>query len=279
MVDMDGSDVNLWQIGEFSKLTRISVRMLRHYQDRGLLEPAWTDPFSGYRYYSPDQLGHAQNIREFRDIGLPIEEMIVAVNADSPQVVAQILAVHGDRLQLVASEATEKLNSLRRLLERTKENIMSFEVVRESIPAMTIISLRKVIANYGVEGQLWTEMMPLMMQAGIGWDSVGIGGAIFHDSDYKETDCDVEIWMQIPEPVEVPEPMQCRDFPVHEAIRTTVVGPYDDVIGPASDALARYAAEHDLNPGLMYNIYTVGPGQTQNPEEYVTEVCSEVFPA
>ena len=44
------------KIGEFSKLSRVSVRMLRHYDEIGLLKPAEIDRFTDYRYYREDQL-------------------------------------------------------------------------------------------------------------------------------------------------------------------------------------------------------------------------------
>ena len=44
------------KIGEFSKLSRVSVRMLRHYDEIGLLKPAEIDTFTDYRYYREDQL-------------------------------------------------------------------------------------------------------------------------------------------------------------------------------------------------------------------------------
>ena len=44
------------KIGEFSKLSRVSVRMLRHYDEIGLLKPAETDRFTDYRYYREDRL-------------------------------------------------------------------------------------------------------------------------------------------------------------------------------------------------------------------------------
>ena len=46
----------MFKIGEFSKLSRISIRMLRHYDEIGLLHPAYIDPESDYRYYREDQL-------------------------------------------------------------------------------------------------------------------------------------------------------------------------------------------------------------------------------
>ena len=42
------------KIGEFSKLSRVSVRMLRHYDEIGLLKPAEIDRFTDYRYYKEE---------------------------------------------------------------------------------------------------------------------------------------------------------------------------------------------------------------------------------
>ena len=50
------------KIGDFSKLSRVSIRMLRHYDEIGLLKPVWIDPESGYRYYTPEQLPVAGRI-------------------------------------------------------------------------------------------------------------------------------------------------------------------------------------------------------------------------
>lgn len=50
------------KIGDFSKLTRISIRMLRHYEKIGLLKPNEVDDFTGYRYYSVEQLTEANRI-------------------------------------------------------------------------------------------------------------------------------------------------------------------------------------------------------------------------
>ena len=61
----------LLKIGEFSKLSRVSVRMLRHYDEIGLLKPAEIDRFTDYRYYREDQLPIAGRIAALKDIVLP----------------------------------------------------------------------------------------------------------------------------------------------------------------------------------------------------------------
>ena len=75
-------------IGQFSKMTYLSVKALRHYHDVGLLEPAAVDPATGYRQYSVGQVGTAQAIRRFRDLEMPIEEVrrvLRAPDEASPQ--------------------------------------------------------------------------------------------------------------------------------------------------------------------------------------------------
>ena len=57
------------KIGEFSKLSRVSVRMLRHYDEVGLLAPSEVDPMTGYRYYSEQQLITAGRIAALRALG------------------------------------------------------------------------------------------------------------------------------------------------------------------------------------------------------------------
>ncbi|MBR0409376.1 MAG: MerR family transcriptional regulator [Eubacterium sp.] len=64
------------KIGEFSKLSRVSVRMLRHYDDIGLLPPAETDHFTGYRYYSPDQLPVIGRITALKDMGFQLADIV-----------------------------------------------------------------------------------------------------------------------------------------------------------------------------------------------------------
>src|SRR5215813_11240801 len=62
-------------IGDFSRMTHLSVKALRHYHDVGLLTPAAIDPSSGYRFYEPGQVPIAQVIRRFRDLGMPLDQI------------------------------------------------------------------------------------------------------------------------------------------------------------------------------------------------------------
>lgn len=75
------------QIGEFSRLSRISVRMLRHYDHVGLLKPAEQDAATGYRRYAVAQLSQANRITALRDLGFPIRDIERLAQADDGELV------------------------------------------------------------------------------------------------------------------------------------------------------------------------------------------------
>lgn len=66
----------MFKIGEFSKLVRVSARMLRYYEQCGLLKPTEIDKFTGYRLYSTEQIPMLFRITELRDMGFSVEEML-----------------------------------------------------------------------------------------------------------------------------------------------------------------------------------------------------------
>ena len=64
------------KIGDFSKLSRVSIRMLRHYDDIGLLKPAEIDEVTGYRYYHEEQLFTIGRITSLKDMGFALADII-----------------------------------------------------------------------------------------------------------------------------------------------------------------------------------------------------------
>ena len=68
-------------IGDFSRATHLSVKMLRHYHRIGLLEPADVDPDTGHRRYTTEQIPTAQVIRRFRAMDMPLEEIQAVIAA------------------------------------------------------------------------------------------------------------------------------------------------------------------------------------------------------
>jgi DNA-binding transcriptional MerR regulator len=71
-------------IGDFSRVTFLSVKTLRYYHRVGLLEPAEIDPVTGYRRYASDQIPIAQVIRRFRDLDMPLDDVGSVLRARDP---------------------------------------------------------------------------------------------------------------------------------------------------------------------------------------------------
>jgi DNA-binding transcriptional MerR regulator len=65
----------MFMVGEFARLAGVSAKVLRTYDAAGLFAPAWVDPASGYRYYSPAQLPKLRRILALRDVGLSRAEI------------------------------------------------------------------------------------------------------------------------------------------------------------------------------------------------------------
>src|SRR5215207_3930446 len=68
-------DMAVFKIGDFSRITRVSTKMLRHYDEIGLFKPALVDRFTGYRYYSYDQLPRLNRILVLKGLGFSLDDI------------------------------------------------------------------------------------------------------------------------------------------------------------------------------------------------------------
>src|SRR5262245_63460928 len=74
----------MFKISEFAKLSRVSVKMLRYYDEIGLLKPAHVDPFSDYRYYMVEQLPRLNRIIVLKELGFSLQQIASLLEADMP---------------------------------------------------------------------------------------------------------------------------------------------------------------------------------------------------
>lgn len=104
-------------IGDFSRMTHLSVKALRHYHEIGLLEPGTVDPETGYRIYDVEQVPTAQVIRRLKDLGMGLEDVKRVL--DAPDVTSRNRAIvdHLQRMESQLDLTKANVASLRRLLE------------------------------------------------------------------------------------------------------------------------------------------------------------------
>ena len=264
------------RIGDFSKLSRISIRMLRHYNEIGLLIPDSVDDFTGYRYYSEAQLPMAGRISALKDMGFSLA-MITKILAeyDDPEALGKFLALQYAEMKEQAEDANRKMLLLESTINRLRKdgNIMNYNVTLKEMPKRYIASLRQVIPAYDKEGTLWELMMketaPLNMQMANPCHSV----AVFHDEGYKERDVDVEIQITVDGSYKNTEHVVFKTVEPIQIASVTFQGGYDQ-LGAINEAIANWVNDNNYSfDGPMFNIYIVGPATEQNPANWVTEVC------
>src|SRR5512134_3201567 len=109
---------NLLPIGRFSKMTRLSVKALRHYDELGLLVPAVVDSFSGYRYYTYSQANRAEAVRILRGLDMPLDQVRELLESDDPDVTRKHLELHRANLRDRRERHDRMLSFIERLIER-----------------------------------------------------------------------------------------------------------------------------------------------------------------
>lgn len=263
-------------IGAFSQATRLSVRMLRHYAQRSILEPDHVDESTGYRYYTAAQIGDGVLVRAMRDIGLPISAMVsVLRHRDDPDALSEALTAHRDQLDESRTKLQDQLRATERLLAQTQEDRMIVATRTERHAALPVAGLRDTLDKTSDEVELWQRFMPLLAQQGVQPD--GVCGVTYYDDAYKESDIDTEVWVPVSSlDTKVVAPVLVREQPATQVVVATVHGPYD-LIPHGFSAAAVFIQEHGLQEiGHPYMRYHSGPATTDDPADYVTEVCLPV---
>lgn len=267
------------KIGDFSKLSRISIRMLRHYDEIGLLIPDAVDDFTGYRYYSEAQLPVAGRIQALKNLGfgLAVIGEILEKYEDTREM-EQFLIIKRQEIKEQEQLVQQRIRLLDSTIEwlRKDGNIMGYDVNLKMLPERYAASVRKIIPTYAEEGMLWKILMEetesLHMQDGSPCYTL----AIFYDGEYKERDVDVEVQKSVIGTYSDTEHVKFKTVPSVQIASATYKGSYEQ-IGQVNEAVAKWIEDNGYEfDGLSFNIYHVSPYETQNPEEYVTEVCYPV---
>lgn len=267
------------RIGDFSKLSRISIRMLRHYDEIGLLVPKSIDDFTSYRYYGADQLPVADRITSLKNMGFHLSAIgEILKNYDNPQALADFLKVKQAEITEEAKEINHRLLLLDTAIKRLRKDdtAMNYNVIIKTMPERYVASVRKVIPSYNQEGMLWGILMSETASMGLQIADNCNSLALFHDDGFKESDVDVEVQITVKGSYENTENVVFKTVPAIEIASATYKGSYEQM--PAvNHAVASWVQDngYEFND-MMFCIYHVSPNQTQNPDEYVTEVCYAV---
>lgn len=267
------------KIGDFSKLSRISIRMLRHYDEIGLLGPKNTDSFTSYRYYSEEQLPVASRITALKDMGFSLATIAEIMKSyHNPKALSEFLAVKQVEVQAEADEIKQRLLLLETAIMRLRkdETAMNYDVVLKTLPERYVASVRKNLPAYDQEGILWNLLMTETAAMNLQQADNCYSLAMFHDEGYKESDIDVEIQISLKGQYKNTENVIFKTVPAVEIASATYKGSYEQITA-VNHAVANWVSDNGFEfNGAMFCIYHVSPAQTQDPNELVTEVCYPV---
>ena len=135
-------------IGEFSRMTYLSVKALRRYHDMELLVPAVVDRGSGYRYYDASQVPVGQVIRRFRDLGMPLEQVREVLDAPDVTERNELIVAHLRHMEETLAHTQQTVSSLRALLERP---VAPITVEYRSVGTVTALAITEPVTMEGIE--------------------------------------------------------------------------------------------------------------------------------
>ncbi len=269
----------MFKIGEFSRLTQVSIRMLRHYDEMGLLKPATVDRYTGYRLYSIDQIPRLQRILLLRDLDFPIAEMSALLVGWDDESIGRRLKEKRNELEQELQRQRDRLGKLdQAMLDIDNGTLdMHYAVSLKSVPSQLVLSRRRIIPTYFHEESLWMELTTYMHSHGIhpASETSDNNLTIFHDMEHKDTDVDVEVAATIVAPFDVQEAgFACRELEAVEHMACIMAyGPFSNIDG-AYTSFARWLDEHSQYrmSGLTRQICHKGPWDEPDPEKYLTEL-------
>lgn len=184
----------MFRIGDFSRIARVSCRLLRYYDEIGLFKPARVEGDTGYRYYSATQLSRLNRILVLRDLGLTLEQIGQALRDDLPA--AELRGMLLMRRAEVAQAIDAQAQRLRQIESRIAQieaegRLAPDEVLVRPEPPRRLLSLRQTVASFADGVQVLAQLAATVPRLA-GEDALGSLVAIAHAPEFEPDSIDVE---------------------------------------------------------------------------------------
>jgi effector-binding domain-containing protein len=266
-------------IGLFSRITQLSRKALRLYDERGLLVPGEKDLCTGYRYYTYAQIDQAIRIRNLTWLGFSlheIEELLAARERGDARTIQALFSTRSEG----ADAEMKRLAVVQRILHAQDLNLEVFSVsltepVIKEVPAQRVLSKREK----GVFGitipKLIGEICSRLSQENGRPAAVKVVGpimTIYHDQEYREEDADIEVALPIAGRITLDDPsIEVKNLPAGTFVSTIYTGPYQ-AIGKAHERIYSYVVDHGYVPdGPSRELYYNDPHEVPE-DQLMTEI-------
>lgn len=264
-------------VGDFSRITHLSVKTLRHYHQVGLLEPAQVDPHTGYRYYSDQQIPAAQVIRRLRELEMPVADVKAVLTAPDAASRSVLIAAHLDRLEAGLARTRAAVDSLRNLLQPPDT---APAIVHRSVPATPAAAIREVVDRddvlpwwEGALGELHASMRAQHL------DAAGPSGGLYASELIQHDRGEATVFIPVRGPVRAIGRVEPVVIPPAELAIISHPGSLDDV-DLSYGKLGSYAAAHEISvDGPLREYYLRGTIDAPDPADWATEIGWPIFRA
>lgn len=266
-------DKKLFLIGEVAKMFHISMGTLRHYEQAGLLEPEYTDPDTGYRYYGPRQFELLNTIRYLRVLDFPLSQIKVFLDNRDTEIIEEKLVHQKEviqrkqrELERISRKIDHRLEQLRDAMNSRLDEIQLTIVpesrivwLRDSLHPQTYLDLEKSIRRL-VENQ--KESLVFMGKIGIGISREKLLQNTFQDYD--------RIFLLLDEEDQYEGNIEI--FPKHTCVTVRFCGSHTEA--PAYyQKLMDYISFHRFSiNGFSQEITLIDNGITSDTDKFVTEI-------
>jgi len=276
----------MFKIGDFSRLSRVSIRMLRHYDQLGLLKPSRIDPITNYRYYSADQLPRLNRIIALHDLGFSLEQIgvMLADGLSSEQLLGMFKLKHADverQMRTVHQQYLRLEARIRQLSESSQPG--DYAVILRNIEPTLVAAIREVVADDGQIERMFEEVETYVSQ----FDQARADMPpfiVYYDEGYQEEKVDAEVAVPLGYSIPDGDRVCIREMPsiisaacvvhtgsyaslfqAHNALLAWIEANDYRMAGPIREVYLRYGADqqgYDLSPAFL----------AKASKQYITEL-------
>ena len=266
----------MFTIGEFSKITGLTIKALRLYHEKGIIEPHLVDEKTGYRYYNHQDAEKARVVRLLKGMMFGLDEIAEILRGCSDDADAVELL---ERQRNNLEGRIKNLKKARRYIDSiiTAErkaiamtNDKTSEIVEKNVPDMRIASIRWK-GRYGESGRYIGRLAKNLYRY-----LAGKPFNMYYDEGFKEEDADIETCFPVRDDKEIAAPadVTIRMLPGGKVVSIMHKGPYDQ-LGRSYEIISAYLKHKNYRVSAPpREIYVKGPGMIfkGNPKNYLTEI-------
>lgn len=264
----------MFTIGEFSRITGLTVKTLRLYHEKEILVPRMVDQWTNYRYYDQSNIDEARGIRYLRDLQMPLGDIkkIMESHRDDSELL-DLLLEHKEQIHRRLEELRQVTLSVDVVISREKEameilNSQRQEIEEKALGDLLIAGIRWT-GEYGKTGEVFSKLFRRTRSC-----ATGKPFNLYYDKRYVVDGADIETCVQLSKDPGGVEGVRVRKLAGGQAVSLLFQGPYDQ-IGSAYGKLSSYARRRGfeiIRP--TREVYLKGPGVIfrGNPRKYLTEI-------